>query len=133
MKTLDASAVAAYAGPGKMAGDQGFPAERDSVDACWMRSPRARSCRCCCWRFCSGWRCSNSAARENLVFEFIEKLSHVLFAMVGIIMRAAPIGAFGAMAFTVGAYGIGSLLSLAKLMATFYLTCVVVHLRRARG
>jgi len=47
----------------------------------------------------------------------------VLFQIVNIIMRAAPAGAFGAMAFTIGAYGLGSLLSLAKLMATFYATC----------
>jgi aerobic C4-dicarboxylate transport protein len=40
------------------------------------------------------------------------------------IMRAAPVGAFGGMAFTIGADGLGTLLSLAKLMATFYLTCV---------
>jgi aerobic C4-dicarboxylate transport protein len=43
--------------------------------------------------------------------------------MVGLIMRLAPIGAFGAMAFTVGRYGIGSLLSLGKLMAGVYVTC----------
>ena len=58
------------------------------------------------------------------VFEFIDKVSHVLFGIVGIIMRVAPIGAFGAMAFTIGKYGVGSLLSLAKLMGTFYATCL---------
>jgi aerobic C4-dicarboxylate transport protein len=63
-------------------------------------------------------------ARSNIVFTFIEKSSDVLFAIVGIIMRAAPVGAFGAMAFTIGSYGVDSLLSLAKLMATFYLTCL---------
>ena len=62
---------------------------------------------------------------ENPVLQFIEKLSPVLFALSSIIMRAAPIGAFGAMAFTVGAYGLASLFNLAKLMATFYLTCVL--------
>jgi aerobic C4-dicarboxylate transport protein len=45
--------------------------------------------------------------------------------MVGIIMRAAPIGAFGAMAFTIGTYGIGTLLSLGKLMGGFYLACLL--------
>jgi aerobic C4-dicarboxylate transport protein len=48
-----------------------------------------------------------------------------MFGVVGIVMRAAPIGAFGAMAFTIGQYGIGTLFSLGKLMATFYLTCVL--------
>jgi aerobic C4-dicarboxylate transport protein len=56
---------------------------------------------------------------------FIEQCSHALFGMVGIIMRAAPIGAFGAMAFTIGTYGIGTLLSLGKLMGSFYLACLV--------
>ena len=64
-------------------------------------------------------------SRAKLMVEVVEKLSQVLFGIVGIIMRVAPIGAFGAMAFTVGAYGLGSLLSLSKLMATFYLTCVL--------
>src|SRR5205085_5976436 len=63
--------------------------------------------------------------RGTLVFGLIEKASHVLFAIVGIIMRVAPIGAFGAMAFTIGKYGLGSLVSLGKLMGTFYATCLV--------
>lgn len=49
----------------------------------------------------------------------------MLFGIVGIIMRLAPLGAFGAMAFTIGKDGLGSLLSLGQLMATFYLTCLV--------
>jgi aerobic C4-dicarboxylate transport protein len=53
---------------------------------------------------------------------FFEDCSHVLFSVVGIIMRVAPIGAFGAMAFTIGQYGIGTLFSLGKLMASFYAT-----------
>src|SRR5262245_38599621 len=56
---------------------------------------------------------------------FLEEFSHVLFGIVGIIMRVAPIGAFGAMAFTIGQYGIGTLFSLGKLMASFYATCLV--------
>jgi aerobic C4-dicarboxylate transport protein len=48
----------------------------------------------------------------------------VLFGIVGMIMKLAPIGAFGAMAFTIGKYGIDSLFSLGKLMATFYATCL---------
>jgi aerobic C4-dicarboxylate transport protein len=60
-----------------------------------------------------------------LVLRFVEGLSHVLFRIVAIVMRVAPIGAFGAMAFTVGKYGIASLLSLGKLMATFYATSLL--------
>ncbi|MBS5292656.1 MAG: cation:dicarboxylase symporter family transporter, partial [Sutterella wadsworthensis] len=63
--------------------------------------------------------------RGTLIFDMIEKTSHVLFQIVGMIMRLAPIGAFGAMAFTIGKYGLASLLPLAKLMGTFYLTCLL--------
>src|SRR5947199_133703 len=52
-------------------------------------------------------------------------LAHVLFRIVAIVMRIAPLGAFGAMAFTVGKYGIKSLLSLGELMATFYVTSLL--------
>jgi aerobic C4-dicarboxylate transport protein len=56
------------------------------------------------------------------VLDLLERLSLVVFRLVGILMRAAPIGAFGAIAFTVGAYGIGTLTNLGALVATFYLT-----------
>ena len=59
------------------------------------------------------------------VVEFFEKISHVLFSVIGFIMKLAPIGAFGAMAFTIGKYGVGSLAQLAALMGSFYLTCVL--------
>jgi aerobic C4-dicarboxylate transport protein len=55
----------------------------------------------------------------------IEIASHALFRVVGIVMWAAPLGAFGAIAFTVGRFGTGSLVSLGKLLAGFYLTCLV--------
>ena len=54
----------------------------------------------------------------------IDQVSQAFFGIVGIVMRLAPVGAFGAMAFTVGRYGIGSLVSLGKLMADVYLTCL---------
>jgi len=63
--------------------------------------------------------------RARTLVSATEQLSHTLFVMVGMIMRLAPIGAFGAMAFTVGRYGVGSLLSLGKLMAGVYLTCLL--------
>ena len=55
----------------------------------------------------------------------IEVVSRALFAVVGIVMWAAPVGAFGAIAFTVGKFGAGSLFSLGKLLGGFYLTCLV--------
>jgi aerobic C4-dicarboxylate transport protein len=62
--------------------------------------------------------------RGHALVDLIEQISQMLFAMVALIMRLAPIGAFGAMAFTIGTYGIGTLVSLGKLMAAVYLTCV---------
>ena len=72
-----------------------------------------------------GFALHKFGGRGTLVFDFIEKFSHVLFTIVGYIMRVAPIGAFGAMAFTIGKYGLGSLLQLGQLMATFYATCLI--------
>lgn len=55
----------------------------------------------------------------------IEAVSNMIFAVVGVVMWAAPIGAFGAIAFTVGKFGVGSLTSLGKLVGDFYLTCLI--------
>jgi aerobic C4-dicarboxylate transport protein len=55
----------------------------------------------------------------------VDQLSQAFFAIIGMIMKLAPIGAFGAMAFTVGKYGIGTMVSLGKLMGSVYLTCVI--------
>lgn len=61
--------------------------------------------------------------RVHRLVEIIEMTSAALFEVVAIIMRLAPIGAFGAMAFTIGRYGLGSLVALGKLMAGVYITC----------
>jgi aerobic C4-dicarboxylate transport protein len=63
--------------------------------------------------------------RGKPVLNLIDIVSHALFGVVGIIMRVAPLGAFGAMAFTIGKYGLGSLVSLGHLMASFYITCLI--------
>ena len=59
------------------------------------------------------------------VLDLLERVGIVVFRLVGILMRAAPIGAFGAIAFTIGKYGAGSLVNLGALVATFYLTSLV--------
>ena len=59
------------------------------------------------------------------VLVFIDRISEALFSIVETIMKLAPLGAFGAMAFTIGKYGLASLIPLAKLMASFYLTCLL--------
>ncbi|CAA7625137.1 C4-dicarboxylic acid, orotate and citrate transporter [Candidatus Terasakiella magnetica] len=57
------------------------------------------------------------------VHMFIEECSHIFFAMMNTIMKVAPLGAGGAMAFTIGKFGVGALMPLAALMGSFYLTC----------
>jgi len=59
------------------------------------------------------------------VHRFVEECSRIFFAMMNVIMKAAPLGAGGAMAFTIGKYGIGALKPLAALMGSFYLTCAL--------
>jgi len=63
--------------------------------------------------------------RGKPIATFIDEVSQVMFGIVGVIMKAAPIGAFGAMAFTIGRFGIGSLAKLGLLMGSFYLTCAI--------
>ena len=63
--------------------------------------------------------------RARLVYTFVEQFSRVLFVVVGFIMRVAPIGALGAMAYTIGKFGIGSLKELGALMLCFYGTCLL--------
>lgn len=63
--------------------------------------------------------------RGDGVLRLIDTVSHVFFRIVGYIMKAAPIGAFGAMAFTIGKYGISTLLSLGNFMLSFYATCLL--------
>ena len=68
-----------------------------------------------------------SAMGENArpVIKILDEISHILFKVVGMIMKVAPVGAFGAMAFTVGKYGIGALANLGLLMACFYVTSLL--------
>jgi len=72
-----------------------------------------------------GFALHGTGERGQPILDLIERLGHVVFGIVGIIMYAAPLGAFGAMAFTVGQYGVGTLASLGELMACFYATCLL--------
>ena len=122
--TLDTKSVAAYAGPGKMQSTTDFLLNvipNTVVDA----FAKGEILQVLLFSVLFGFALHAFGAKGKPVFEFIDKLSHVLFGIVGIIMRVAPIGAFGAMAFTIGKYGVGTLLSLAKLMGTFYATCLL--------
>ncbi len=124
LATLDAKAVAAYAGPGKMQGTVDFLLAiipTTVVDA----FAKGEMLQVLLFALFFGFALHRFGGRGTLVFDMIEKTSHVLFAIVGFIMKVAPIGAFGAMAFTIGKYGLASLVPLAKLMGTFYATCLV--------
>ena len=68
---------------------------------------------------------SHIGARARPVIDFLDSFVHGVFAIVGMIMKVAPVAAFGAMSFTVGKYGLGSIVSLGKLMAAMYATCVL--------
>lgn len=72
-----------------------------------------------------GFALSALGPRGKPLVDLVEALTHAVFKVVGILMKFAPLGAFGAMAFTVGKYGIASLGPLAKLVLVFYLTCMV--------
>lgn len=72
-----------------------------------------------------GFALSMMGERGRPVTKFIDDIAHVIFGIVNIVMKVAPIGAFGAMAFTIGKYGLESLVPLAKLMGSFYLTCAL--------
>lgn len=72
-----------------------------------------------------GYAASRLGKKVQPVNDFIRAFSAVLFGIIHVIMKLAPFGALGAMAYTVGKYGAGSLASLAKLMGSFYLTCIL--------
>lgn len=68
---------------------------------------------------------AHMGSRAKPVVSFLDSFSHAMFVIVGMVMRVAPLTAFGAMAFTVGKYGFSSIISLGKLMATMYITCAL--------
>jgi aerobic C4-dicarboxylate transport protein len=72
-----------------------------------------------------GYAMTHMRQRGEAVHQFIEGVSHIFFAMMNALMKLAPIGAGGAMAFTIGRYGIDALRPLALLMGSFYLTCLI--------
>lgn len=122
--TLDTKSIAAYVEPGKL---QSLPEFLLNVIPTSVVDAFAKGeiLQVLLFAVLFGFALHKFGGRGSLLFDLIERVSHVLFQIVGFVMKAAPIGAFGAMAFTIGAYGLGSLASLAKLMATFYATCLI--------
>src|SRR5436853_473463 len=72
-----------------------------------------------------GYAMTRMGAAGKMIHDFIEACSHIFFAMMNTLMKLAPLGAGGAMAFTIGRYGIAALRPLALVMGSFYLTCML--------
>ena len=124
VSTLDTKGIAAYAAPGKMQTTTEFLLAiipTSVVDA----FAKGDMLQVLFFSILFGYSLHSFGERGKPVFVLVERLSHVLFAIVNVIMKVAPIGAFGAMAFTIGKHGVGSLAQLAQLMGAFYLTCVI--------
>jgi aerobic C4-dicarboxylate transport protein len=122
--TLDTHAVAAYTGPGKLQGTTEFLLDV-IPDTIFGALSRGDILQVLFFAILFGFALHMVGDRGRMVYSFIEQVSNVLFRMVGVIMRVAPLGAFGAMAFTIGTYGLHTLSQLGKLMACFYATCLI--------
>jgi aerobic C4-dicarboxylate transport protein len=72
-----------------------------------------------------GFALSKIGEKAEPLLKGIQSLENGLFAIIKIIMKVAPLGALGAMAFTIGKYGVGSLAQLGQLMGSFYITCIL--------
>jgi len=122
--SLDTKGIAKYAAPGQMQTTVDFLLNiipTSVVDA----FAKGDMLQVLFFSVLFGYAMHSFGERGKPVFELIEKLSHVLFGIVGVIMKVAPIGAFGAMAYTIGKHGVGTLTQLASLMGAFYLTCLI--------
>ena len=129
--TIDATSVAQYVSAGTAADHDRAPARHHS-DEPGGRLREGRRPPGAAGVAVVRIRAAGLGAAGTPLFELLEKLTSVLFRIVGMIMRAAPIGAFGAMAFTIASFGVGALAQLGTLIACFYADLPVVHLRGAR-
>ena len=123
-KTLDAGAIASYTAGAKSMNTVDFLLNiipNSAVDA----FAKSEILQVLLFSVLFGWALGAQGERGRPVYELLERLSAIFFKMIDMIMRLAPVGAFGAMGFTIGKYGAGALLSLGKLMAGVYLTCVL--------
>ena len=122
--TLDSQVVAQYAAPGQLQSVKEFllnviPASFGDAFA------KGDILEVLLVAILFGFALHKFGGRDGVIYQFVDKISHVFFGMIALIMKLAPVGAFGAMAFTIGKYGIGSLFSLGKLMLCFYATCLL--------
>ena len=124
VKSLDASAVAAYASAAQKQTTVGFLMNiiPGAMFGAFATGDILQVLLISCL---FGAAVTNMGEKGKQIVTFIDEFTHVIFGIMGFIMRVAPLGAFGAMGFTIGRYGLASLLHLALLMGSFYLTCVV--------
>ncbi len=122
--TLDSKLISTYVGRAKEAGIAGFLLDiipRTFIDA----FATGNVLQVLLISILTGFAISRLGERGERITRGIGALTKVVFGVIRIIVRAAPIGALGGMAFTVGSYGLGSLSNLAKLIGTFYLTSLI--------
>jgi aerobic C4-dicarboxylate transport protein len=122
--TLDAQAVADYAGQAKVQSVSDFLIHiipSTAVDA----FAKGDILQVLLVSVLFGFALSVAGPRCKPLLDFLELMTDAVFGIVKILMRFAPIGAFGALAFTIGKYGISSLGPLAKLIGTFYITSIL--------
>lgn len=122
--SLDAKAVAVYAAQAK---DQGIVAFiMDVIPASVIGAfASGNILQVLLFAVLFGFALHRLGSKGQLIFNVIESFSQVIFGIINMIMRLAPIGAFGAMAFTIGKYGVGTLVQLGQLIICFYITCIL--------
>ncbi|MBI3503215.1 MAG: dicarboxylate/amino acid:cation symporter [Proteobacteria bacterium] len=121
-KTLDARAVASYATQAKSLSTVDFLLNiipSSVVDA----FAKGEILQVLLFSVLFGLSLAHFGERGKPVIEFVEQVQNVFFGIITFIMKFAPLGAFGAMAFTIGRYGISALVSLGSLMLAVYVTC----------
>lgn len=122
--TLNASSVAAYAAAGAQQSTVGFLLNiiPNTVVGAFANGDILQVLM---FSVIFGFALHRLGAYGKPLLDLIDRFAHVMFNIINMIMKLAPVGAFGAMAFTIGQYGVGSLVQLGYLMACFYITCLL--------
>ncbi|KML64570.1 dicarboxylate/amino acid:cation symporter [Pectobacterium peruviense] len=122
--TLDASAVAVYT---QQASQQGLiPFLMDVIPASVVGAfASGNILQVLLFAVMFGFALHRLGPKGKVIFDVIDSFSKVIFGVINMIMKLAPLGAFGAMAFTIGKYGVGTLVQLGQLILCFYITCIL--------
>ncbi|MDC6383705.1 dicarboxylate/amino acid:cation symporter [Pseudomonas graminis] len=124
VSTLDASKVAAYVTAGKDQSIVGFILNviPNTIVGAFANGDILQVLM---FSVIFGFALHRLGAYGKPILDFIDRFAHVMFNIINMIMKLAPLGALGAMAFTIGAYGVSSLVQLGQLMLCFYITCLL--------